>query len=96
MTLATGTTDRGESAGKGVNFGAYAIVKNRAKHASIFENGSEVRQVLRKPSGRAGNFGLSRGRMPPGRVFVPIIIRKRNAMNERLKILLRDNGFQVT
>lgn len=94
LSISTGDT-HSESVGKGGNFGYSVLIKNRAKHAWIFENGSEARRVSRKVPGRAGNFGTSRGSMPPGRVFVPIVIRKRAAMNLRLRQLLIDHGLLV-
>lgn len=95
LSLSIGHARRGESVGKGAEFGASAVIKNRAPHAWIFENGTQVRRVSAKVPGRAGNFGVTRGSMPPGRVFVPAVIRHRNRMNEQLKALLRSKGFQV-
>lgn len=69
------------------HFGAGAIVVNRAKHAFIFENGTQARHNA---------IGANRGSMPPGHVFVPIVIRKRRQMYEQLKDLLTRHGFQVS
>jgi hypothetical protein len=68
-------------------FSAGAIVINRAKHAAIFENGTQARHTA---------IGANRGSMPPGHVFVPIVIRKRRQMYEQLKDLLTRSGLQVS
>lgn len=63
------------------------VVKNTAKHASIFENGTQVRH---------NSLGANRGSMPPGHVFVPNIIRERRAMYVDYKAMLVDHGLVVT
>jgi Bacteriophage HK97-gp10, putative tail-component len=68
-------------------FGVGAVVINRAKHANIFEHGSQVRHT---------KGGANRGAMPPGHVFIPRIIRARKAMYERLKDLLTRAGLEVS
>lgn len=68
-------------------FSAGAIVKNKAKHAYIFDNGTQARHDA---------IGANRGSMPPGHVFVPAVIRKRRQMYEQLKDLLVRNGLQVS
>jgi hypothetical protein len=73
------------------HFGAGAIVVNRAKHAFIFENGTQARHYFTK-SGAKHEVG----RMPPGHVFVPIVIRKRRQMYDDLKGVLVRNGLQVS
>lgn len=84
--------------GMGVEFGAAGIVKNSAKHAWLFENGTQgrIRYVNTLPSGRAKNFGWSRGAMPPGRVFVPIVMRRRREMYASLSDVVRKLGFEVS
>ena len=84
--------------GKGLSeeFGVGVVVRNRAEHAWLFENGSEARQVSRIQPGRAGNWGLSRGKMPPKPTFIPIAIRVRAQMYRQLEALLAKAGFQVT
>jgi len=67
--------------------GAVARVRSTAKHAVIFENGSQVRHT---------KTGANRGSMPPGRVFVPIVIRERKAMHEELVELVQREGLTVT
>jgi len=68
-------------------FGAAARVVNRAPHAGIFESGTQARHT---------DLGANRGSMPPGHIFVPIVIRERRAMYEELKDYLRAFGFTVT
>jgi hypothetical protein len=91
------TPSVGVTPGKGVLFGASAIVKNRAKHAWLYEYGSEARGLLRPARGRIANFGMSRGRMPAKPTFVPIVIRRRRDMERMLAEIVRRAGpFQVT
>lgn len=68
-------------------FTAGAIVKNTAKHAAIFENGTQARHT---------DLGANRGSMPPGHVFVPVVIRRRRSMYQSLKDLLVRKGLQVS
>lgn len=73
-----------------VNQGKYAagaIVKNTAPHAVIFENGTQARHTA---------LGANRGSMPPGRVFVPVVMRKRREMYQALKALLERKGLLVS
>lgn len=65
-------------------FGSRAIVKNTAKHAWLFENGTQARHT---------DIGANRGTMPAGHVFVPIVIRRRRIMYEILKDLLVKHGL---
>jgi len=64
-----------------------AILRNRAKHAYIYEHGSEMRYT---------DAGVSRGKMPPGRVFIPIAVRHRHLMTSALIDLVRRAGFTVS
>jgi hypothetical protein len=66
---------------------AGAIVKNVAKHAHIFENGTQVRQT---------RSGANRGAMPPGHVFIPAVIRARTRMYQELMDLLQRTGLRVS
>ncbi len=66
---------------------ATARVKNRAKHAWLFEFGSGPR--------RRGN-GARTGRMPAGHVFVPIAMARRRIMMAALIDLLERAGLTVT
>lgn len=63
-----------------------AVVKNNAPHAYIFEHGTQVRHT---------DLGYNRGRMPPGRVFVPIAVRRRREMFNALKSMVERNGLTV-
>lgn len=62
-------------------------VKNTARHAWLFENGSQARHTA---------IGANRGTMPPGHVFVPIIIRERRKMYDVLRDLLVRKGLLVS
>jgi hypothetical protein len=66
---------------------AGAVVKNKAKLAFIFENGTQARH---------NDIGANRGTMPAGNVFVPAMIRARRKMYERLKAMMRSKGLKVT
>ena len=68
-------------------FSAGAIVKSTAKHAAIFEIGTQARHT---------DLGADRGSMPPGNVFVPIIARRRRGMYQALKNLLARQGLTVS
>lgn len=74
------------TAGSGL-YGVAAIVKNTAKHAWIFENGTQARHT---------DIGANRGAMPAGHVFIPAVIRRRRQMYERLKGLLTKHGLVVS
>jgi hypothetical protein len=67
-------------------FGTRVRLKNTAKHAWIFENGTELRHT---------NLGANRGRMPAGKVFIPIVIRERRAMVEDLVAIVERAGLKV-
>jgi len=64
-----------------------AIVKNTAKHAWLFENGTQARHT---------KAGWNRGRMPPGHVFVPRIIRHRRMLYREIIEMMVRNGLAVT
>lgn len=85
--VVTGALKRGVRVAKVTSgFIAGASVKNTAPHAYIFEHGSQTRKT------RSGTPNP----MPPGRVFIPIVVRKRRAMNGRLIALVRREGFEVS
>lgn len=64
------------------------LVRNNAFHAWLFENGTEgVRRT---------DKGVSRGRMPPAHIFIPIMIRKRREMYNGLKAIIAEAGLQVS
>ena len=71
-------------------FGAVSIVRNRAKHAFIYENGTQARHYFTDAGVRKDV-----GRMLPGHVFVPIAIRKRREMREKLIALVQGKGLRV-
>lgn len=68
------------------NFGVRVKVKSRAKHAWIYENGTVTRKT---------NLGANRGAAPPGRTFIPIMIRQRKALNHALADIVRRAGLRV-
>jgi hypothetical protein len=68
-------------------YGAGAVVKSTAKHAWMFENGTQARHTA---------LGANRGSMPPGHVFIPAVIRRRRAMYADLKALLVRHGLRVS
>jgi len=71
-------------------FATGAVVKSKAKHAFMYENGTQVRHT---------DKGWNRGAMPPappGRAFIPVIIRARRRMYEQLADLLKRKGLVVT
>jgi hypothetical protein len=67
--------------------GARALVKSTAKHAVIYENGTQVRKNA---------AGKNLGAMPPAHVFVPTVIRARRAMTAKLIDLLERAGLEVS
>lgn len=64
-----------------------AAVTNTAKHANIFENGTQARHT---------SLGANRGSMPPGHVFVPRIVRARRVLTEQLKEMVARHGATVS
>jgi len=60
------------------------VVKNTARHAAIFEYGTQARHT---------RIGANRGSMPPGHVFLPIVLQRRRAMFLMLKDMLTKFGF---
>lgn len=85
----TGNLKKGVRVSKveGGRFGAGVTVKNTAKHANIFENGTQARHNA---------LGANRGSMPPGHVFIPIMSRKRRQMYDELKQMLVEHGLKVS
>jgi len=77
----------------GGRFATRWIVRNRAYHAYIVENGTELRQTLGKKTMKPG---LSRGRMKPLHIFIPIAMRKRRLMVSALVALVRRAGLHVS
>jgi len=67
--------------------GAGAILYNNAPHAYMFEHGTEARHT---------DIGADRGRMPPGKVFIPRVMRHRRRMYEELVAMMESHGLLVT
>jgi hypothetical protein len=70
-------------------FTARSIVRSRAKHAHLFEKGTGPRRTSK---------GANRGRMPEAaesQKMIPIVVRRRRAMVEALKVMVRRNGLLV-
>lgn len=85
---------RQDRAGGGLNTGARIVLKNTAKHAFLFETGSEYRHP--DPAWvRRTRRGGSRGRMPAGKVFIPAVIRARARMVTALIAYVERAGFHV-
>jgi hypothetical protein len=76
---------RVELAGDAVS--ATARVRNRAKHAYIFERGTGPRHWA---------SGKSTGTMPAGRVFIPIAMQRRRIMLAALIDLVERSGLHVS
>lgn len=66
--------------------GALGTVTNTAQHAWIFENGTQARHT---------KLGASRGAMPPGHVFVPIMQQERRKVNAGLKDIIKEQGLEA-
>jgi hypothetical protein len=69
-------------------YSAGAQVKATAPHAWIFENGTAARAYYTK----AGVRHVT-GAMPPGHVFVPIVMKHRRLMYSQFAALLERNGI---
>jgi len=65
-------------------YSAGALVKNTAKHAALFEIGTQARHTA---------IGANRGTMPPGHIFVSRVMQARRRMWEDLKDLLVRKGL---
>lgn len=81
--LARGVVTKKRKAGE---YAVRASVESTAAHAFIFENGTQTRKTT---------LGANRGAMPPGRVFVPIAMRRRRQMNDDLIDMIKRAGFEV-
>lgn len=71
-------------------FGSGAVLRNTAKHAYIYEYGSQARY---------NNAGAFRGRMPPAsgrQSFVVMSIRARRRMYDHLRAMLVRHGATVS
>lgn len=76
-------------------FGVAIQVKNTARHAWLYDNGSEARHYIEK-SGAEHQTGKMWGRRPPTHLFVRTAIRERRRMNEQLKDMVERNGLTVS
>jgi hypothetical protein len=72
-------------------FGVAYVVKSTARHAWLFEHGTEARHYVT----RRGVKHLT-GKMPPAHIFIPTMMRQRRAMYGRLKDVLVRAGLQVS
>jgi hypothetical protein len=68
-------------------YGTGAIVKNTAKHAGIFERGTQARHT---------DLGANRGAAPPGNIFIPAVMRRRRRMYEQFAAMLARHGLVVS
>lgn len=66
---------------------ASAKIRNTAKHAWMFEHGTGPRRWA---------SGKSTGRMPAGRVFIPIAMQRRRIMLAALIDLVERSGLHVS
>jgi hypothetical protein len=67
---------------------AVAIVRNKARHAYIFERGTGPRRWKKN--------GKNTGSMPEGRVFIPIAMEQRRRMVAALIDLVERAGLKVS
>jgi hypothetical protein len=72
-------------------FSTSAKVKNTAKHAWLYDNGSSARHYYTK-----GGVSHATGAMPATHLFVSRIVQQRRVMYERLKALLVSHGLLVS
>lgn len=64
-----------------------AVVRSGARHAHLFEYGTQTRQTA---------IGANRGAMPAEPVFVPVMIRTRRRLYDELIGILERAGLRVT
>jgi hypothetical protein len=92
----TGNLKRGlklskSSAGR---FGASVRLSNRARHAWLFDHGSQARHYVTK-SGATHVTGKMWGRTAPTHVFVRAVMKHKRYMIEFLKNMVRRHGLKV-
>lgn len=90
--LSRGLTVRASAAGP---YGTGALVKSAAKHAWLFDNGSQARHYVTK-GGKTHPTGAMWGRRAPTHIFARTAARKRREMYVKLKALLVSHGMTVT
>lgn len=76
-------------------YGASVVVKSTAKHAWLFDNGSQARHFV-EASGKEHGTGQMWGKRPPMHTFVRAMIRARRRMFEELKAMLERHGLKVS
>jgi hypothetical protein len=82
-------TASGAAVGPGEGrYGVRIVLRSGAKHAYLFEVGTQLPRKTDK--------GWNRGPMPAGKVFIPIVIRHRRRMYDRLAQLLVTAGLRVS
>jgi hypothetical protein len=72
----------------GSQYGVSMEVRSTARHALLFEIGTETIRYTRK--------GASRGRMPAANIFIPFARQHRKAMYTALAAMMRTHGLDVT
>ncbi len=71
------------------------VLRSRAAHAWLFDNGSQARHYTTK-KGQPHNTGAMWSRTPPTHAFVGTVMRHRRLMYVRLKLLLERHGLKVS
>jgi hypothetical protein len=75
-------------------FGARVVLKSSAKHAWLFDNGSQARHYVR--DGKDHKTGQMWGHSAPTHVAVGTIIKHRRIMEDALRGIVERAGFTVT
>ena len=70
---------------------AGAVVRNSSPLATIFENGTQARHYF-----TVNGVKHLTGKMPPGHVFVPRIVKARRKLLQQLKDMVTRHGAIVT
>jgi hypothetical protein len=70
----------------GGKFGVRRVVRSTAKHAHLYEFGTQARHTA---------LGYNRGPMPGAKIFIPAVMRKRRQMYDRLEGVLTEAGLDV-
>lgn len=74
-------------------YGAAARVRSTARHAFIFEHGTQPRRTSK---GASRGISPAGGGKPTGQIFIPAAIRRRREMVNKLKDLLVRHGLIVS
>lgn len=80
----------------GGKFLASAYVVNTNPIAHNFEHGTQARHVTVELKGPGKNWGLDRGEMPAGNVFIPRMVRWRWLFFQTVKTIMEAEGITVT